>query len=87
MMKVAVLQGMILPLVMVCFTVFMQTSMLFFRAPWAVYVGLACLMLNRPSCLAVGNPFVRERYEREEGIKGGGGKLRKGREIEEGKIR
>lgn len=59
---VASLQAMVLPLVMVCLTVTIQTTMLFFRSPWAVFVGLACLMINRPSCLAVGNPFLRARY-------------------------
>ncbi|KAK8396454.1 hypothetical protein O3P69_005479 [Scylla paramamosain] len=58
----ASLQAMILPMLFVTMSVTIQTTMLLFRSPWAVYIGLLCLMLNRPSCLAVGNPFVRARF-------------------------
>ncbi|KAK4314828.1 hypothetical protein Pmani_013914 [Petrolisthes manimaculis] len=63
--EVASLQAMIIPMMMVSVTVFTQTTMLLFRSPWAVYVGLVALTINRPSCLAVGNPFVRARFPAE----------------------
>ncbi|KAG0728103.1 hypothetical protein GWK47_033195 [Chionoecetes opilio] len=62
MVDLAAVQAMIPPMVLVTLSVTLQTTMLLFRASWAVYLGLLCLMLNRPSCLAVGNPFVRARF-------------------------
>ncbi|XP_063594930.1 equilibrative nucleobase transporter 1-like [Penaeus indicus] len=35
---------------------------LFFKTPAAVYLALVCLMLARPSVIAIGNSFVRARF-------------------------
>ncbi|KAK4304991.1 hypothetical protein Pmani_023091 [Petrolisthes manimaculis] len=65
MARVARIQSMISPMVVVSLSVTTQISMLLLRSPWAVYVGLVALIVNRPSILAVGNPFVRVRYPAE----------------------
>lgn len=56
------MQSLMIPMTVVSISVTTQISMLLLYYPWAVYVGLVALMLNRPSILAVGNPFVRVRY-------------------------
>ncbi|KAK3856123.1 hypothetical protein Pcinc_037522 [Petrolisthes cinctipes] len=62
---VASLQAMVGPMTVVSLSVTLQIAMMLFLSPWAIYVGLAALMINRTSVLAVGNPFVRVRFPAE----------------------
>ncbi|XP_064116020.1 equilibrative nucleobase transporter 1-like isoform X1 [Macrobrachium nipponense] len=60
--KMATVQAMIAPMMIISFTVAVQISCFFFFSPWAVYLGLFCLAINRPGCLGVGIPFMRSRF-------------------------
>ncbi|XP_068238803.1 equilibrative nucleobase transporter 1-like isoform X2 [Palaemon carinicauda] len=60
--KVAIVQSMIAPMMVISITVTVQISCFFFFSSWAVYLGLLCLIINRPGCLGVGIPFMRSRF-------------------------
>ncbi|XP_047494530.1 equilibrative nucleobase transporter 1-like isoform X2 [Penaeus chinensis] len=51
-----------LPSLVLTGTVAVMYSCLFFKTPAAVYLALVCLMLARPSVIAIGNSFVRARF-------------------------
>ncbi|XP_027207320.2 equilibrative nucleobase transporter 1 isoform X1 [Penaeus vannamei] len=59
---IASVQATIIPMILVTLTVTVQLGSLMFQGPAAVYIGLVCLSINRPSCLAVGNPLIRIRF-------------------------
>ncbi|XP_042880670.1 solute carrier family 43 member 3-like isoform X2 [Penaeus japonicus] len=62
---IASVQAPIIPMIMVTLTVTVQLGSLMFKGAAAVYIGLMCLTINRPSCLAVGNPLIRIRFPAE----------------------
>ncbi|XP_047478614.1 equilibrative nucleobase transporter 1-like isoform X2 [Penaeus chinensis] len=59
---IASVQATIIPMILVTLTVTVQLGSLMFQGSAAVYIGLMCLTINRPSCLAVGNPLIRIRF-------------------------
>ncbi|KAK7058677.1 hypothetical protein SK128_011059 [Halocaridina rubra] len=60
--RVARLQAMILPLLMVSVICMVQLSCMYSSSSWAVYLSLTCLVINRSSCWGVGSLFIRARF-------------------------
>ncbi|XP_042876097.1 solute carrier family 43 member 3-like [Penaeus japonicus] len=60
--QLAIAQAMAIPLFLAIVMAIVQDSMLLFQSSAAVYVGLVFLIINRPTCFSVGNPFVRIRF-------------------------
>ncbi|XP_068238801.1 equilibrative nucleobase transporter 1-like [Palaemon carinicauda] len=60
--SVANVQATIAPMIFISITITVQISCFLFFSPWAVYVGLFFLIINRPGCLGVGIPFMRARF-------------------------
>lgn len=63
--QLATAQAMATPMCLATVAVIVQGSMLLFQSPVAVYMGLALLVINRPACFSIGNPFVRTRFPAE----------------------
>ena len=60
--RVAEIQALALPMVLVSIAITTQFSCLLLKQSWAVYLALICLAINRPACMGVGMPFVRLRF-------------------------